>query len=146
MSERDTCYFCRQGWGGCKCNWPVCGDDYVEVDGFDFQGVWITQPNVGVSGFPYVDPYQYYGEAFRTWYNAVLLCEDCMHVACGDDISITNDGKARAVERGIASLPDLTPAFDSETGTGTRPHSRIRCGCCGDDYAGPRYEFTISKG
>ncbi len=72
---RDTCFFCKAVWGKCTCTFPsVMNEDgsLVEegaskVPGFDWSSFYVTEPNVSVCGRFFVDPFVYYGEAYRAW-------------------------------------------------------------------------------
>lgn len=55
----SQCFYCSGEWGACTCKW--------QGPGFEYDYTIITEPNVGVSGFPYVNPYLYYGAAFLAW-------------------------------------------------------------------------------
>ena len=68
---RDTCAWCEAAWGSCTCQFPDPKEcDVREVPGFDYQGMWIVQPNVSVCGRFYVDPVRYYGKAYTDWRDA----------------------------------------------------------------------------
>lgn len=59
---RETCFFCCHFWGECTCEWPACDDE--NADGFDFEGTWITKPNVSVCTRFFVNPVVYYGAPY----------------------------------------------------------------------------------
>lgn len=60
---RETCYFCSATWGSCSCSFPEGAD----APGFDFEGTWITAPNVSECGRFFVDPVAYYGAAYAAF-------------------------------------------------------------------------------
>ena len=65
----DTCFFCANAWGRCTCDFPRCFTDDGEPGeeqppGFEWKGFWITQPNVSVCTRFFVDPFEYYGDAY----------------------------------------------------------------------------------
>lgn len=62
---RETCYFCKNPWGGCRCDFPQDdGSGVCHPDGFDWEGMWITQPNVSACTRFFVDPVIYYGQPY----------------------------------------------------------------------------------
>lgn len=61
---RSACWFCGGTWGKCACSWP----DSVDTDGFDFEGFFISQPNITECNRFFVDPVLYYGDAFVRWW------------------------------------------------------------------------------
>lgn len=70
---RDTCFFCGQEWGKCSCNGAHgtlgTGDPSIDAYllGFDFDDMWITDWTLDASGRFYVDPFVYYGDAYRAF-------------------------------------------------------------------------------
>lgn len=60
----ERCYFCHNLWGKCTCEYPqTCVDDPSAL-GFDWHEFFITAPNVDCSGIHFVNPVEYYGEAY----------------------------------------------------------------------------------
>ena len=51
------CYFCGNKWGKCICEWD-------KESGFEWEGFFITEPNVSECGRTFVDPVKYYGQAY----------------------------------------------------------------------------------
>lgn len=64
----EKCFFCRQEWGSCEC------DFILDEDGFNFNEFYITRPNVSVCTRFFVDPYVYYGEAYKKWWSTRSVC------------------------------------------------------------------------
>lgn len=60
---RDTCFFCFAEWSKCTC--PDTLTDDPKAPGFDFDGMWITDPKLDATGRFFVDPFVYYGAAYR---------------------------------------------------------------------------------
>jgi len=77
--------------------------------------------------------------------DGLMLCDDCMIVACnGDTSGIDDDARVKEVEEGLDSLgPCLVSDFDIEDGSGIHEFSWSRCDCCGDSRGGSRHEFAI---
>lgn len=69
----DRCYFCGGAWGACTCAFPSVLDDegrLVDVpdeEGFDWCGMFVTEPNVSDCGRWFVNPVTYYGAAYVEW-------------------------------------------------------------------------------
>jgi hypothetical protein len=76
----------------------------------------------------------------------IQLCEDCMHVARGDDWTIVDQNTAKRVERWQTEHTgcDIVAAFDEDTGSGVEASSRVRCHCCTTVQRGTRYAFRVS--
>ena len=51
----ERCFFCSAEWGRCRCRFGIS---------FKHEGVDITEPNVSPCGRFFVDPQEFYGEAF----------------------------------------------------------------------------------
>lgn len=77
--------------------------------------------------------------------DGLMLCEDCLMVACNGDASgIESDERVAAVNKGLDALgPHLVPDFDNETERGIHDFSRSPCDCCGTRLHGSRHEFAI---
>jgi len=70
----DSCFFCHGVWGKCTCKFPsvtnndgTMVDDVDAVPGFDWKDFYVTEPNVSVCGRFFVDPFVYYGDAYRAF-------------------------------------------------------------------------------
>lgn len=72
--HRQTCFSCDQVWGECTCK-SVDSDD-ENAPGFDFKDLWITNPNVSICTRFFVDPTEYYGEAYTSWVAASKAADD----------------------------------------------------------------------
>ena len=55
----SNCCQCSEEYDYCECE-PI-------AEGFKFDGFYITEPNVDISGDRLVDPEVYYGEAYKRW-------------------------------------------------------------------------------
>lgn len=76
----------------------------------------------------------------------VLLCEDCAHVARGDDWTIVDQRMAQHVERWQTEhiACDIRDTSDPDTGDGVKESSREQCYCCRSYQIGTRYTFQVS--
>ncbi len=59
---RASCYARHHEWGECDCK-----SEFPEGEGFEFEGMWITDATVSECGRFFVDPYVYYGEAYMNF-------------------------------------------------------------------------------
>ncbi len=59
---RSTCFIANHEWGKCTCKTEVS-----VWDGFEFEGTTIVDPAINVDGTCFVEPTEYYGEAFINW-------------------------------------------------------------------------------
>lgn len=58
-SRQTTCYFCEGGWGSCTCLFNGIP--------MSWGGVTIGMPNQDRNRRRFVDPHEYYGDAFAAW-------------------------------------------------------------------------------
>lgn len=77
----------------------------------------------------------------------IQLCEDCTHLAQGEDCTIVDQRAAVRVERWQTDHAgcDIVAMFDTDTGEGVEKASGAACPCCGTRDRGARYAFTVSR-
>jgi len=61
---RSTCFTSNHRWGECDCQTEV-----PEEEGFTFEGTTIVDPSISVEGMCFVEPTEYYGQAYIEWKN-----------------------------------------------------------------------------
>ncbi len=77
----------------------------------------------------------------------IHLCEDCTHLAQGEDSTIVDQRAAVRVERWQTDHAgcDIVAMFDTDTGEGVVRSSGAACPCCGMFGNGVRYTFRVSS-
>lgn len=77
----------------------------------------------------------------------IHLCEDCTHLALGEDCTIVDQREAASVERWQTDHAgsDIVAMFDTDTGEGVEKASGVACPCCGTLRRGARYLFRVSS-
>jgi len=60
----EKCYFCSNVWGECSCSFCPNRDDDPTAVGFEWEGFFITAPNVSECTRFFVNPIVCYGEAY----------------------------------------------------------------------------------
>ncbi|HEY6117464.1 MAG TPA: hypothetical protein VI172_16040 [Candidatus Dormibacteraeota bacterium] len=71
------------------------------------------------------------------------LCEDCHLAASGADVTITDQGQAKATEEGLIRLSHLVPDSDSETREGCDVLLTTTCACCKSRHQGLFNRYAI---